>query len=221
MNFILGMHRSGTSLLTRLLCSGGELYPGKNIHPGNWENPEGYLINVSILQGSGGDWNKIPDTITLTAPQRDAMREANRTWKKTGVSLVKDPRLCITLSDWVGVLVDEKEKINVCVLLRNPVDCARSMERLYNLPLRKGMDLYEKYYFGMMVALRSPHVRFVTIFYELLMGAPVRTTAPAAELFGIDNTKLDHKVIDHKLWRHRAARWNEKDYKNVEFATVR
>ena len=60
--FVAGMHRSGTSLLTRLLCDNGALVAG-TLLPGNLDNPTGYYeakevvtLNNQLLAETGRSW---------------------------------------------------------------------------------------------------------------------------------------------------------------------
>lgn len=137
---ITGMHRSGTSMVARLLNLCG-LYLGPDIRmmPPDEGNPAGYWQNLDMDQisedllthFSGGwdfllpimppDWEKQPDL----KPLRDRAYElidANSSHFPWGW---KDPRACLTLPFWNSLLPELK----VVVCLRNPVEVALSLAR--------------------------------------------------------------------------------------------
>ena len=66
---ILGMHRSGTSVLARLLNMMGAYFGPEGISTGaNQENPKGFWerqdvrrLNDYVLHSVGCDWNKVSD----------------------------------------------------------------------------------------------------------------------------------------------------------------
>src|SRR3982751_6814815 len=106
---VTGMHRSGTSVLARLLNLMGVYFGTEGKSTGaNKENPKGFwerrdvrTLNDDLLFSIGCDWNRI-STLDLSrvspAMQRDfdarAFRivldlDAHRPW------LLKEPRLCL------------------------------------------------------------------------------------------------------------------------------
>ena len=56
---VLGMHRSGTSLVTRLLVEMG-VYMGPRLDVRNWEDADFQKTNQTILDMAGGNWGKPP-----------------------------------------------------------------------------------------------------------------------------------------------------------------
>ena len=80
---VLGMHRSGTSAVTRLLTLAGAT-PPRELMPANPDNPQGYWesrriarFNNRLLESAGTRWNDdaaIPEA-WFTAADRQANRE--------------------------------------------------------------------------------------------------------------------------------------------------
>ena len=63
--FVLGMHRSGTSMLTHMIEASG-YHSGDNLQPPGSDNPNGYWedlvvlnINESLLRALGKNWSSL------------------------------------------------------------------------------------------------------------------------------------------------------------------
>jgi hypothetical protein len=127
----LGMHRSGTSLVSRLLnILGVHLGPPQSISGGGADNPRGYwehyslvLLNDEILARFGGlwdapppfppSWSRNPDLEDLRVKARQLLTEdfaAHPLWGW------KDPRTCLTIPFWQELIAS----MRYVVCLRNP-----------------------------------------------------------------------------------------------------
>ncbi len=139
---ITGMHRSGTSMVARLLnlCGlylGSEeslLKPAKDNPDGYWESAEIVKINDELLQFGGRDWrgpaptyspdfSKRPEIAPFRYRAQKALQPLRSQSQKWGW---KDPRTCLTLSFWRELVSESELKLIVCV--RNPLDVIASME---------------------------------------------------------------------------------------------
>jgi len=140
---ITGMHRSGTSMVARLLNVCG-LYLGEEkelIGPqpdnpeGFWENSQFVNLNTEILLKLGGDWDLPPE------PEKGWERQPKfKSLSKKGSSLIqrfephhfwgwKDPRSSLTAPFWNMLIKDLKFIISV----RHPLEVAGSLQqRGYN-----------------------------------------------------------------------------------------
>lgn len=152
---ILGMHRSGTSVLARLLNLMGVYFGPEGISTGaNKENPKGFwerrdvrVLNDYVLHSIDCDWDrvlgfdasKLPDAVASDFTKRASRlvleMDAHRPW------LLKEPRLCLLLPMWRKVL-----EMPVCVhIFRNPVEVAASLRTRNGIPMKAGLALWEKY----------------------------------------------------------------------------
>jgi hypothetical protein len=152
---ILGMHRSGTSLITRMLNLCG-LYIGqqRDMMPPTGDNPDGYWenlkfldINDEILRRFGGAWDhppRVPDDWQeqITSARLDTrstvlLREFDdrEPWGW------KDPRNSLTLFFWRNLLPDLK----IVVCLRNPLEVAASLHRRNDYSLVRSLTLWLEY----------------------------------------------------------------------------
>ena len=152
---VLGMHRSGTSAVARLLNLMGAYFGGENISTGAsaenekgfWERLDVRALNDSMLHNANCDWDRITeldlDAIPehfLNAYQRTARDivlnlDAHRPW------FIKEPRLCILLPLWRPAL-----ELPFCVhVFRHPLEVAHSLKARNGIPIKVGLALWEAY----------------------------------------------------------------------------
>ena len=152
---VLGMHRSGTSVVARLLNLMGAYFGAENTSTGAseenekgfWERIDVRSLNDSILHNANCDWDRIADFNTesiapvfLDAYQRSAAEiilnlDAHRPW------FIKEPRLCVLFPVWRHVL-----EMPFCVhVIRNPVEVAQSLKVRNGIPIKAGLALWEVY----------------------------------------------------------------------------
>lgn len=227
---VLGMHRSGTSALARVLglmgCHVGredELAPADEHNPkGYWEREDVWALDERILAAAGASWHDVGgfDIERLDGATRDALTQAaraviaeldaQRPWA------IKDPRLCLTFPLWRPLLA-----LPVCVLVqRDPLEVARSLARRDGFPLAAGIALWERHTRD---ALRhSAGLPRVQVHYEQLCAEPAATVArlhaellavgvPAGTLVmpGADELRA---FLDPALHREKAAPGEVLDY---------
>jgi len=138
---VLGMHRSGTSALTRIIGHLGATLP-LNPMPETADNPGGYWesrsiarFNNRLLESAGTRWN---DDAPLPAawfadPARAADREeggalVDAAFGAAQLLAFKDPRLCRLLPFWKEVLADRGIEPCAVIALRDPAEVARSLQ---------------------------------------------------------------------------------------------
>ncbi len=151
---VTGMHRSGTSCITGLLNKCG--YPLGTSHKllndnvpqydnqkGHFENLAVVNINDAILNEAGGSWD--------APPAREAIRKIENVIGKVlcdfaenfNGTIIKDPRLCITLDLWKKYYPNLKA---VVICFRNPLSVAASLEkRGQGISLENGLKLWYTY----------------------------------------------------------------------------
>lgn len=139
---VLGMHRSGTSALSRVLSLLGcdlpktLMPPSPANEPGHWESMAMYKLNDRILESAGSAWH---DWLELNprwfdSPKADEFREeaAVALAEEFGSSrlfVLKDPRICRLFPFWQDVLERSGVRPLVWVPLRNPLEVAGSLEK--------------------------------------------------------------------------------------------
>jgi hypothetical protein len=155
--FVLGMHRSGTSAVTRLISLlGPRTPPEEDLVQPTHKNPKGYweseaLVNFNerVLAAVGSDigcplvlrpgWE---DDSRLDALRREAPQEV-RTIFPTTPWVWKDPRHCLVFSFWRQTL---DVRPVVVLVNRNPLEITASAQRLRSDRGRVyGLALWERY----------------------------------------------------------------------------
>ncbi len=146
---ILGMHRSGTSMVAGALTATG-LNPGpkQELLSVQEDNPYGFYerrdvveFNDHILQRSGGAWFQPPKSI-LASPSDDLdVRTILSQLDDPDSFLLKDPRMVLTWPSWEGCLGNEL----LLFVYRNPLSVAESLKKRNGFPLLLGLALWEYY----------------------------------------------------------------------------
>ena len=155
---VVGMHRSGTSAVAQTVAQlgleppdpTGLIAPGPFNERGYWESQRLVSINEAVLRHLGGTWSAPPNPAAGWAraddPATARVRAGARSFAGQELGgphrMVKDPRLCITLPLWRTVLSQEPVAV---LVLRDPLEVARSLERRDGFPLTMGLALWQRY----------------------------------------------------------------------------
>lgn len=175
---ILGMHRSGTSLLTRILNLIGvylgpepDLPQPRDGNPtGHWELDEFMVLNDAILTALGGRWDAPPifPPGWESDPSLDGVKQSARTFiQKTFCNAElwgwKDPRNCLTLPFWQQLLPN----MRYVLCIRNPVDVAHSLAQRDSFSVEKSSSLWVRHVTSALA--HSDGKPRLVVFYEDLM----------------------------------------------------
>jgi glycosyltransferase involved in cell wall biosynthesis len=137
---VLGMHRSGTSALTRTLGLLGGTLPRETM-PAVADNPRGYWeppgitrFNNRLLDSAGTRWNDEAAISTqwFTDPARGPDREeagrlVDDAYPEGTLLVCKDPRICRLLPFWRGVFEAAGIQLHPLLILRDPLEVGRSL----------------------------------------------------------------------------------------------
>lgn len=153
---VLGMHRSGTSAVTRVLNLlgvelGSNLLPAaaNNNETGFWEHAGVVEVHDALLRELDRSWHDLrplpdgwlcSDAAQMAKARLAALIEADL----AGASLwaVKDPRLCRLLPLWRELLAELEIEPCVVRVLRHPDEVARSLRDRDGFPLELGRLLW-------------------------------------------------------------------------------
>ena len=179
---VLGMHRSGTSAVTRTLnllglstCPPTDLIGADPTNPtGHWESHTLVECNNAVLRAVGAHhWcPPPPGPAWIGAPQVQNLiplcQAAFRAVHPRPPWVWKDPRTCLTADLWLPLL---QAPPAIVLVAREPLQIARSINARDNIPLPLGLALWERY---LREALRSAVGLpvWVTWFDQLLDDAP-------------------------------------------------
>jgi hypothetical protein len=216
--FILGMHRYGTSLTSRLInMMGGYFGPEGSGIPlsadnpkGHWERQDVMRINAEMLKSRKCTWHHLAnwnfENITPSDKLRQTMKvlilnlDAHRPW------FLKDPRLCLTFPAWRPLL-----EVPLAVLAyRDPVEIAVSLQKRNKLPLDYAIALWEYYAVSLLNATQDVPRIFVQ--HSAMLQKPVKTSEALFEQLitqgvrrlDMPSTKEIRAFIDPRLYHARA-----------------
>jgi len=155
---VLGMHRSGTSALTRVLNLlgielGGDLMPAAPDNPsGFWEHNGVVAVHERLLAALGRSWDDprpLPvgwlQSAAAAAAVADIATIIRRDFASAPLWAIKDPRLCRLLPLWRRVLEGLGIEPRVLLMTRHPQEVAGSLERRDGLPAPISELLWARY----------------------------------------------------------------------------
>lgn len=148
---VLGMHRSGTSAVARVvnllgipLLAGDDLLEPDHMNPrGYWESEALMRFDDELLEAAGGSWSHPPVSPDWggAAGLRDRARAAFGA-SFSGEWVWKDPRASVTLPFWLSAF--EIEPV-VVLVYRDPREVAASLARRDGFSERRSLALWERY----------------------------------------------------------------------------
>ncbi len=199
---VTGMHRSGTSMITRALHDSGlhligsgaeDLIDAAEDNPeGFWENKAIVACNDDLLEATGGSWDNPPE---LPPQAVDDPRVANIADAGTAALTAlsehehwgfKDPRTCLTAAFWLDLQPD----LRFIICVRHPLEVALSLKRRNQNSYSLGLALWERYY-ATVLELVPPERRVVT-HYDTFFVDPVGEVARLCAFAGL--TPAAHRV---------------------------
>ena len=151
---IAGMHRSGTSALSRVMNLLGYDIPGEldtNTHhnaSGHWEPVAFVALNMHIIAELGSDWCelRLPESSTFAAVGSDTQQRiaayADSSFGHHPLTVVKDPRVCYTLPLWMDEVHRRQHTCLILLPYRHPVEVAKSLAARDAMPLNSGLALW-------------------------------------------------------------------------------
>jgi hypothetical protein len=190
---VAGMHRSGTSLVARLLAESGvycgppeELVaPAPDNAEGFWENIRFLRLNDEVLARLGGSWDRPPpmppgwaSDRRLSRLRRDAAALVER-FRGREPWFWKDPRNSLTLPFWREVIPD----LRIVLCVRAPLEVVASLGRRGQPSGSAGWALWLTYN-RRALATASPERRVVTHYDAYLHDAPAELRR-VADVLGI------------------------------------
>lgn len=148
---VLGMHRSGTSAITKILLEAG-FFVGEesDMIKGDQWNRDGYLerwsvynVNNIILFLCGGTWCYPPKESDILRMRIDPKIETlMKVYGGHRRAVIKDPRLCLTLPVWQRVLGDT---VRIVRVTRQPEAVAASLMKRDGFSQRESFALWKIY----------------------------------------------------------------------------
>lgn len=219
---VAGMHRSGTSALTRVLGLVGAGLPRNplkaNAHneTGFWEPEPIVMLHEELLREIGSRWNDIGRLdISGLSPERlrhykaEIIRILREEYGDSRVFVVKDPRICLLAPLWIEALTDAGIGVRFVLPLRDATEVARSLAARDLSSMQQGYLMWLRHLLEAERASRSH--RRVFLHYSDLLQDPVAVAADLAARLLDDKSGMSAEAkrqvglfVDGKL-RHQVA----------------
>lgn len=207
---VLGMHRSGTSVITRGLevlgvNLGGQLLPpvaGDN-ERGYWEDGDINALNIDLLNSFGQDW----DTLASLAVEDFVHAPAMTGFKARAEALIrgklsstncygiKDPRLPRLLPFWKAVFDALSVQVGYVIAYRNPLSVARSLAARNGFSTDKSFFLWTEYMLQSLT--HTATCRRVVVDYDRIMENPETQLGRIAERLGLLFPEKNQALTDY------------------------
>ena len=229
---VLGMHRSGTSLATRLMnLLGVDLGAAEHLLGPRPDDPKGFWeyrpileLNEEILGRLGGNWREPPPLLPgweTSAEFADLRQRARELVARSFASADwgwKDPRTCLTLPFWKRIL----PPLHYVICMRSPAEVAASLEQREGLPIEKSIRLWQVYTAAAIEQTAGLPRHF--IFYEDLIRSHREEVSRLARFLGRSESLSQPAILaaiddflEPEFYRHRTSLINTLDNPNVLF----
>lgn len=230
---VLGMHRSGTSVVSRLLNILGVYLgpehsmsnPAADNPKGHWEHHPISLVNDEILSRFGGRWDepaafphgwfRAPEVADL----KDKGRELLADFAGQALWGWKDPRTCLTLPFWLDLV----GPIRYVLPVRNPCEVVASLQRRNAMSAEKAERLWLAHVHASLTHTSGQRRLFV--FYDDIMNDCATELARMAAFVGRPDAPEDPAVgkaaadfLEETLCHHRLSMEDLADDERISFA---
>ncbi len=194
--WVIGMHRSGTSVATGILHElglgvpeGDDLMIGRDDNPNHFESWALMTVADRLLAALGGSWTSPPAlepgweaSGPVRALDADAATATTTAFPTPGPLAFKDPRACLLIPYWRRLL---PTPAGILFLWRDPDAVAASLTRRNGLSARFGLALWERYNREALAALGGLDV-LVTEYGEMLADPMAYSSETARWLEGLE-----------------------------------
>lgn len=201
---VLGMHRSGTSALTRLLSLAGAALPlrlmpaGPGNESGHWEPQHLVDCHDRLLDAMGSSWHDwtAVDLARLSPEQLAATKSEIKKILlqdypddgKGGLVVVKDPRICRFAPLFMDIVTDLGWRVALVHAFRNPLDvvnslCSRKLVWPAGYTTTEAAFLWLRHVLDVERACRGRPRALVS--FDALMADPAQTLAKIEQTCGL------------------------------------
>ena len=172
---VIGMHRSGTSMITKALETLG-VHLGEQLLPAAEDNQKGFYedksivdLNDRILEYAGMTWYSVseyPFSVLESeqgrAFEKEAMEIISSRLRTHPVWGFKDPRCSRLLPFWQSIFAKLDIEAEYLVVLRNPLDIAFSLKKRNDFKLNMCQHLWLAHSFMCLRLLKNKNICYVS-----------------------------------------------------------
>ena len=205
---VLGMHRSGTSALSGLLCQQGFTAPA---HPdpagpanptGYWEAPAVRSFHNALLEEGQSSWDDLLLPADLGSPRElpahlhrleQALQQDFPALAAGQIALVKDPRQCRLFPLWSALIEHHQLQAAAVLAVRHPLAVALSLQRRDNLPMDRSLLLWLAH--TLEAERHSRSLERVVVVYEQMLHNPAAALKACRQLVGLQALEPDPELL--------------------------
>jgi hypothetical protein len=227
---ILGMHRSGTSAVTRSInLLGAYLGRDEDIIPANFDNPEGFwenskIVNLHdrILESLNAAWDSntaLPD-YWWEKPEISFYKESLKEliieeFGEYSLWVWKDPRTCLLLPLWKSVFEQLNIELDIVFVIRNPLEVSKSLEYRNGYEEHIGLAMWTYYTLSALQHCEGTQITF--IHFDRFLEQPIAILEGIANQMswdwpdpeGLERYKVQMETFIKPTLRHTKARDSE------------
>lgn len=198
---VLGMHRSGTSALTRVLNLVGCDLPktimggNKTNETGHWESSPIARLNDRILESAGSEWDDWLEfnphgskSLQISRFREETVATLEKEFGDSRLFVLKDPRICRLAPFWIATLQHVGISPLVIMPVRNPLEVAASLQNRNGFDPSYGHLLWLRHMLDAEFASRGIPRYFTS--YDRLLAEWSNVLEEAATSFGISWPRL-------------------------------
>ncbi|WP_434997446.1 glycosyltransferase [Vibrio scophthalmi] len=216
---ILGMHRSGTSALTKVFNILGADLPTKLLPPVENNNTLGFFepkdisaLHDKLLASADSKWDDITrfpsswyETEDATYYQNEIIKILERDFDKSPLFVIKDPRVCRIVPFWRGILKQYAANPKFILTVRNPLEVINSLKNRDGFSAQKSVLLWLSHFIEAERETRGLDRAFTTYFHLMddwkaavgSISISLNITLPINSI-SIDNQINEFLSLDHR-----------------------
>lgn len=182
---VLGMHRSGTSVLTQCIHLLGASMASQVIAPAAAINRDGFFedaiivaLNEQLLSLLGSSWydfrslpNAAANTEAMQNWRSEALTHLRADYAGAGVAVIKDPRMSRVYSHWAPLFRQADLGVELVHILRQPEEVAVSLQRRNRMPPAYSLLLWCAHIFDILELMENNNSAS-TVLYKAFIDDP-------------------------------------------------
>ena len=204
---VLGMHRSGTSVITRGLEALGVSLGTNLMPPAAGNNDKGFFedldiqnINTQILASCGTAWDHLePEVDDLNIQEAglarfdEAVALLRGKIKGSSVFTFKDPQTSLLLPFWRKVFERLALDVHFLICLRNPLSVSASLFKRDGIDPARGYLLWARYQLAALSHTQA--LPRLVVSYDAVIDAPAVELQRMAKAFGLPPPEEDQQRL--------------------------
>jgi len=201
---VLGMHRSGTSIVAGILNKmginmGNDLVGKKPSNPfGHFEDKSFININRAILSKAYGSWDNPPNEEDILAQAKPFGKEIKELiGKKDSLNDIwgwKDPRTCLTIKLYTPYLINPY----FIFCHRKDIEIAESLKRRNNYEIQKSLNIANIYNNRVVNFFQEyKNFRKIDLYYEDFLVNPKQNITKIANFLSLNVNQERIEIINN------------------------